>query len=121
MDYVTMAHRWQTPLHKAKNTVEQTMQRGLRTVLHPTLSRRFRTNDRMLCYRQLPCDLYSNTMFCPKVTSARGYKMAQIFVTDLGWSQCFPVTCKSKAHEALGLLFAQDVVPPGQCKGDEAG
>ena len=51
-------------------------------------------------------------MFCPKVTSAQGYKMAQIFVTDFGCSQCFHMTCKSEAHEALGLLFAWDGVPP---------
>ncbi len=70
MDYVTLAHRWQIPLHKAKNTVQPTTQRGVRTVLHPTLSRHFRTNDRMLCYRRLPCNLYSNTMFYPKVKSA---------------------------------------------------
>jgi hypothetical protein len=38
--------------------------------------------------------------------------MAQIFMTDFGWSRSFPMTCKSEAHEALGLLFAQDSVPP---------
>jgi len=38
--------------------------------------------------------------------------MAQIFATDFGWSRCFPMTCQSKAHEALGLLFAWDGVPP---------
>ena len=51
-------------------------------------------------------------MFCPKVKSARGYMMAQIFVTDFGWSQSFPMTLKSEAREALGLLFARDGVPP---------
>ena len=86
MDYITLAHRCQISLHKAKNTVERTMQRGVRTVLHPTLSRRFHTNDRMLHYRRLPCNLYSDTMFSPKVKSARGYMMVQIFETDFGWS-----------------------------------
>ena len=37
--------------------------------------------------------------------------MAQIFATDFGWSRCFPMTRKSEAREALGLLFAQDGVP----------
>ena len=86
MDYVTLAHYWQIPLHKAKNMVEWTTQQGVRTVLHPTLSRCFRTTDWMLCYRRLLCNLYSDTVFCPKVTSAQGYKMAQIFATDFGWS-----------------------------------
>jgi hypothetical protein len=111
VDYVTLAHRWQIPLHKAKNTVQRTMQRGVRTVLHPTLSRCFRTNDRMLRYRRMPCNLYSDTMFCPKVPSARGYKMVQIFATDFGWSRSYPMTCKGEAHEALGLLFAREGVP----------
>jgi hypothetical protein len=112
VDYVTLANCWQIPLHKAKNTVQQTMQRGMRTVLHPTLSRRFRTNDRMLRYRRMPCNLFSDTMFCPKVPSARGYTMAQIFATDFGWSRRYPMSHKGKAHEALGLLFAREGVPP---------
>jgi hypothetical protein len=50
VDCVTLAHRWQIPMHKAKNMVQRTTQRGVRTVLHPTISRRFSTNSRMLCY-----------------------------------------------------------------------
>ena len=69
-DYVTLAHRWQIPLHKAKHTVERITQHGVCTVLHPTLSRCFPTNDRMLRYHRLPCNLYSNTMFCPEFKSA---------------------------------------------------
>ena len=60
----------------------------------------------------MPCNLYSDTMFCPKVPSARGYTMAQIFVTDFGWSQSYPMSCKSQAHDALSLLFAREGVPP---------
>ena len=37
--------------------------------------------------------------------------MVQIFATDFGWSRCYPMTCKSKAHEALGLLFMREGVP----------
>ena len=70
VDYVALAHHWQIPLHKAKNMVERTMQRGMQTVLHPTLSRHFCTNDRMLRYCRLSCNLYSDTMFRLKVKSA---------------------------------------------------
>jgi hypothetical protein len=38
--------------------------------------------------------------------------MAQIFATDFGWSRSYPMSCKGKAHEALGLLFAREGVPP---------
>ena len=37
--------------------------------------------------------------------------MAQIFTTDFGWSQSYPMSCKSQAHDALGLLFAWEGVP----------
>ena len=60
----------------------------------------------------MPCNLYSNTMFCPKVPSARGYTMAQIFATDFGWSRSYPMSSKSQAHDALSLLFAREGVPP---------
>ncbi|KAL7476070.1 LOW QUALITY PROTEIN: hypothetical protein ACHAW6_001951 [Cyclotella cf. meneghiniana] len=49
-------------------------------------------------------------MFCPKVPSAQGYTMVQIFTANLG--QSFPTSCKSQAHDALGLLFAWEGVPP---------
>ena len=41
VDYVTLANRWQIPLHKARSTVKQMTQRGVHTVLHPTLSWHF--------------------------------------------------------------------------------
>ena len=39
---------WGIVLEAAHNTLECTTQRGLWTVLHPSLSRRFQTNDRHL-------------------------------------------------------------------------
>ena len=38
--------------------------------------------------------------------------MAQMFAIDFGWSRSYPMTCKGKAHEALGLLFVWEGVPP---------
>ncbi len=38
--------------------------------------------------------------------------MAQIFVTDFAWSQSYPMSRKSQAHDALSLLFAREGVPP---------
>ena len=45
-----LAENWGIGLETATRTVEATTQRGLRTILHNTLSRRFRTNDRQLRY-----------------------------------------------------------------------
>ncbi|KAL7481938.1 hypothetical protein ACHAW6_007626 [Cyclotella cf. meneghiniana] len=38
--------------------------------------------------------------------------MAQMFATDFGWSRSYPMSRKSQAHDALGLLFAWEGVPP---------
>ena len=51
-----LASNWGIDVRTAARTVQATTQRGIRTVLHPTLSRRFRTNDRQLQYRRLPID-----------------------------------------------------------------
>ena len=83
----------------------------MHTVLHLTLSRHFRTNDRVLRYHRMPCNLFSDTMFCPKVPSAQGFMMMQICVTNFGWCRCYPMSRKGEAHEALGLLFAREGVP----------
>ena len=112
VDYITLANRWNIPLEKAKRTVRATTQRGVRTCLHPTLSRRFATNDRMLRYHRMPCNLYSDTLYVKdKYKSVRGNKYAQIFATDFGWSRSFGMEKKSEAHEALSLLFTRDGVP----------
>jgi hypothetical protein len=51
-------------------------------------------------------------MFCSKVKSAQGYTMAQIFMTNFGWTRSYHMSLKGEAHEAIGLLFAREGVPP---------
>ena len=43
-----LARKWGIGLEAAKRTIHMTTQRGICTILHPSLSRRFRTNDRQL-------------------------------------------------------------------------
>jgi hypothetical protein len=50
-DPQTLAAQWMISPDRAKHTVVMTTQRGVRTCLNPTLSRRFPTNDRMLHYK----------------------------------------------------------------------
>ena len=59
----TLAKKWGIGLDVAQNTIKKTTQRGVRTVLHPTLSRRFRTNDRQLRYKRLTPNMFSDTLF----------------------------------------------------------
>ena len=111
MDPAVLAKRWGIGLQAAKNTLKKTTQRAIRTVLHPSLSRRFRTNDRQLRYRRLPLDMFTDTLKT-KVPSRRGNKYCQVFGCSNGWKRCFPMKAKSEAHHALSLLFQRDGVPP---------
>ncbi|KAI2512329.1 Reverse transcriptase (RNA-dependent DNA polymerase) [Fragilaria crotonensis] len=97
-------------LQTAKRTFNVTTQRGIRTVLHPTLSRRFRTNDRQLRYRRLPIDCFTDTLIS-NTASRRNNKYAQIFATPEGWCRAYPMNKKSLAHEGLSLLFQREGVP----------
>ena len=46
----TLAKCWGISLRTAERTLQSTTHRGIRTILHPTLSRRFRTNGCQLQY-----------------------------------------------------------------------
>ena len=111
IDSLTLAARWLISPERAKRTVQQTTQRGVRTCLNPTLSRRFPTNDRMLRYKRLPHPTFTDTMFAG-TTSKRGNKCAQIYATSFGWARAHPMTRKGEAHETLSLVFHRDGVPP---------
>ncbi len=112
VDAATLAKNWQIGLATAKRTVEATTQRSVRTTLHPTLSRRFRTNDRQLRYRRLRDDVFTDTMESKVVSWFRRNKYAQVFATRFGWCRAFPMRKRSEAHEALSLLARRDGVPP---------
>lgn len=108
----TLAKRWNIGLSKAQRTLEATTQSGVRTVLHPTLSRRFRTNDRQLRYRRLAHNMFTDTLEASKTSWFRKNKYAQVFVTSFGWTRVFPMQKKSEAHHGLDLLAQRDGVPP---------
>jgi len=108
----SLAQTWGIGLQTAKRTLDVTTQRGIRTVLHPTLSRRFRTNDRQLRYRRLSHDMFTDTMEASIVSWHRQNRYAQVFATRFGWVRAFPMKRKSDAHEALSLMAHRDGVPP---------
>ena len=56
-----LAKRWNIGLETAKKTLLRTTKRGLRTSPNPLLSQQYSTNDRMLRYRRLPVDLFTDT------------------------------------------------------------
>ena len=107
LDHLVFAKRCGISPEKALNTIHQTTQHGVCTVLHPSLSRQFKTNNRQLWYRRLPHNMYSDTLLATTV-SRRGNRCTQIFATNFGWSCLFLMRLKSEAHEAFSLLFQQD-------------
>jgi hypothetical protein len=79
-------------------------------MIHPSLTKRYKTNDRQLRYRRFPVTIYIDTMFST-ILSRQDKKAPQIFCTDFGFVRAFPMKKEKEAHEALSLLFHRDGVP----------
>jgi hypothetical protein len=106
----TLAKNWGIGIEAAKRTRLVTTQRGIRRMIQPSLTKRYKTNDRQLRYRRLPVTMYTDTMYS-KILSMQQNKAAQIFCIDFGFVRAFPMKKESDANEALSLLFHRDVVP----------
>ena len=111
-DPMQLVKKWKIPYSAAKRTVKFTTNRMKKTVLHPSLSRRFRTNDRALRYNRLRHDIYSDTLISGTKSWKRQNKHAQTFATRFGWVRAYPMQKKGHAHQALSMLFQQCGVPP---------
>jgi hypothetical protein len=74
-------------------------------MMHPSLTKRYKTNDRQLRYRRLPFTMFST------ILSRQKNKAAHILCTDFGFVRVFPLKTEKEAHEALSLLFHRDGVP----------
>jgi hypothetical protein len=109
IDAATLAKNWGIGIEAAKSTSLVTTQRGIRRMIHPSLTKRYKTNDRQLRYRRLPVTMYTDTMYST-ILSRQQNKAAQIFTTDFGFARAFPMKLESEAHEALSLLFHRDGV-----------
>lgn len=108
-----LVERWGIRKEEATATILATTQRLVRSLLEPTLNRRYNTNDRMLRYYRIQCDMYMDTYFAANKLgpSIRGHTCAQLFVTDFGWCKVKPMKLKSELPLALKSLFKEDGVP----------
>jgi hypothetical protein len=79
-------------------------------MIHPSLTKIYKTNDRQLRYRRLSVTMYTDTMYST-ILSRQINKAAQIFCTDFGFVRAFPFKKEKEAHDALSLLFNRDGVP----------
>jgi hypothetical protein len=114
-DAEMLAKCWLIPTNCGARRVDRTMQWGVQICLHPTLSRRFRTNDWILCYPCKPHPVFGNNMFAG-IKSKNGNKVCQVFATNFGWAHAHPVKQKGEAHKALLLMFKHDGVLPEMIK-----
>jgi hypothetical protein len=76
-----LAKNWGMSLDSAKRTLKVATQRGVRTAANPSLSRRFRMNDRQLRCHRLRCNMHTDTLDAKTVKSHQGNMCAQIFAT----------------------------------------
>ena len=111
IDHVTLFNKWNISKDRARQTIENTTQRGVSTVLHPYLSRRYPTNDRGLRYDQTNHPLLTDTLIAG-TTSKRANKYAQVYGTGFRWSRAHSMKLKSEAHKNFYMLFKRNGVPP---------
>jgi hypothetical protein len=88
VDAATLAKNWGIGLEAVKRTRLVTTQRGIRRIINPSLTKRYKINDKQLRYRRLPVTMYTDTMFST-ILSRQKNKAAQIFCTDFGFVRAF--------------------------------
>jgi hypothetical protein len=110
VDAATLAKNCGIGIEAAERTRLVTTLRGIRKIIHPSSTKRYKTNGRQLRYHRLPVTMYTDTMYSP-ILSRQMNKAAQIFCTDFGFVIAFPLKKEKEAHEALSLLFHRDGVP----------
>ena len=99
--------RWSITKEMAKSTILATTQRLIRSLIEPSLNKRFCTNDRMLRYDRIQCDIFMDTFFAAKELgpSVRGNTCAQLFVSDFGFIKVKPMKLKSEVPLAIKSFF----------------
>jgi hypothetical protein len=90
VDAATLAKTWGIGLEATKRTRLVTTQRGVSRMIHPSLTKRYKTNDRQLLYHCLPLTMYTDKMFST-ILSKQDNKAAHIFCTDFGFVREFPM------------------------------
>jgi hypothetical protein len=90
VDAATLAKNWGIGIEAAKSTRLVTTQRGIRRMIHPSLTKRYKTNDRQLLYHRLPVIMYTDTMYST-ILSRQDKKAAHIFCTTFGFVRAFPM------------------------------
>ena len=105
----SLPHKLLVSTYAARITVQHKTQRGIRKVLHSSLSRQSNTNDQALRYNMLHHSVFTDTMQAGNF-SRRGNWYAQVYSTEFGWSKEHPMKRKGDSHETLYLFFKRNGV-----------
>ncbi len=100
VDAERLTKRWLNSANHAVGTVDRMTHQGVCTMLNPTFSCRFPTNNHMLHYPCITHLVFGDTMFAG-TESKNGNKCCQVFATNFGWARAHPLKQKGEAHEAL--------------------
>jgi hypothetical protein len=79
-------------------------------MIHPSLTKRYKTNYRQMRYYCLQVTIFTDKMFSI-ILSRQQNKSAQICCTDFCFVRAFPMKKESEAHDALSLLFHRVGLP----------
>jgi hypothetical protein len=111
---------WNIKPDLAKKTLNQTTQL-YRKGADNSLSRRYSTNDRMLRYKRINSQFFTDTFFVTSTgKSTRGNSCAQLFVSDKGFVAIYPMESKRQFKDALHR-FCKDVGVPATLLVDPSG
>ena len=111
---------WNIKPDLAKKTLAQTTQL-CRKGADNDLSRQYSTNDRMLRYKRIDSQFFTDTFFVTaKGKSTRGNTCAQLFVSDKGYVAIYPMSSKGDYKDALHK-FCKDVGVPTTLLVDPSG
>jgi hypothetical protein len=94
-----LAKRWNIGIEKAKNTLQVTTQKGIRTAVHP-VQRRFKTAQPHLRKRRLEGPFYSDTAKF-RTKSVHGDVYAQITTDGKGFADFWPMKRKLECNDGL--------------------
>ena len=89
---------------ESRRTVQHTTHRGIRKVLHPSLSIQFKTNDQVLRYNMLKHSIFTDRTQVGNVSRIRIWYV-QVSLTHFGWSRAHLIKRTMDAHKTLSLLF----------------
>jgi hypothetical protein len=110
VDAATFAYNWGIGIEVSKRTHLVTTQMGIIRMIHPSLTKWYKTNGSQLRYRLLPVTMFTDTMYST-LLSRQHKKSAKIFCTVFGFVRAFPMKTESESHEALSFLFHRDGLP----------